>query len=334
MQDYRKVIKFGNSSFVISLPKEWINKHNITKGNTLYFQETEKSDLHLSVKDTEEKEKQKIVHLNIDGMSSKEIELEIIATYVKDFSRIIFTGDEVANRYQEIRDLLQSLVAVEVIEQTRDRIIAKDFLSMDKVQLDDLRKRLDIVVKSMIVDSRLGMGKENYENVNNRDKDANKFSYVILRVIRRGMEKPSIRRSMGSALLELVHEQQTVLTMENIADMAKRISREDARSTLSKQEIESLNRIHDMLLENYQDAIKAYRTKNYALACKSFSQNKKTQIACDALKGKLKTKSTEKIMHLLREMSNKMASLSEVGFMNVDSTISKITHEPDDQKLL
>ena len=32
---YRKLIGFGDSSFVVSLPKDWINKHGLKKGDGL-----------------------------------------------------------------------------------------------------------------------------------------------------------------------------------------------------------------------------------------------------------------------------------------------------------
>ena len=32
---YRKLIGFGDSSFVVSLPKDWVNKHGLKKGDGL-----------------------------------------------------------------------------------------------------------------------------------------------------------------------------------------------------------------------------------------------------------------------------------------------------------
>ena len=56
--EYRKLISFGKSSFVVSIPKPWINKQNLKKGDVLYFEETEEN-LILSAKEKETDEEKK-----------------------------------------------------------------------------------------------------------------------------------------------------------------------------------------------------------------------------------------------------------------------------------
>ena len=198
---------------------------------------------------------------------------------------------------------------------------------MNEIQISDLRRRLDTVVKSMIADSKIGTGKENYESVYNRDYDVNKFAYVMLRVIRRGMEKPSVRKSLGVSILDLVFEQLAVLSMERVADRAKRISRADATSKITKQEIAELNKIYEIIAENYNQSVRAYKNKDYKLSCLAFSSNKKIQNMCGKIRQKLRSDGAYRIIGLLREMSQRVSELGEVGFMNADSTISKKTLE-------
>ena len=181
--EYRKVIKFGNSSHIISLPKTWTDSQNIKKGDVIYFEENDKGNLTISPKNLEERDSKQIVKLNIDGMPLKQIQLEIVASYIKEFSKLILTGKEISKKSKEIRKIMHELMGVEVIEQTKTNIIAKDFLNIKEIKLEDIRKRLDNVVRNMIIDSKLGEGKSNYKDVINRDYDTNKFSYASLRVI-------------------------------------------------------------------------------------------------------------------------------------------------------
>ena len=46
--EYRKLISFGKSSYVVSLPKSWVVQNKLKKGDLLYFDEKEK-DLILSI---------------------------------------------------------------------------------------------------------------------------------------------------------------------------------------------------------------------------------------------------------------------------------------------
>jgi len=202
--EYRKLIKFGNSSHVISIPKDWIKRNNMSKGDIVYFEESDKGDIVISAKNPEEREQKKIVNIKIDKLSTKELELEIVASYMKEFNTIIISGEEIKEREAEIREILKRLVAIEVIEQTDKKIVAKDFLNIKEIKLDDLRKRLDIVIKSMLHDSKLGKGKEKYESVVTRDLDANRFAYLLFRVLRRCIEKPGIKKEIGLSSLEVV----------------------------------------------------------------------------------------------------------------------------------
>ena len=46
--EYRKLIKFGNSSHVISIPNNWLKKNNLNKGDTVYLDENGGKELVLT----------------------------------------------------------------------------------------------------------------------------------------------------------------------------------------------------------------------------------------------------------------------------------------------
>ena len=52
--EYRRLISFGRSSYVVSLPKEWIGQNNLKKGDLVYLQESG-PNLLLSKKESDEK---------------------------------------------------------------------------------------------------------------------------------------------------------------------------------------------------------------------------------------------------------------------------------------
>ncbi|MBT3865629.1 hypothetical protein HOF78_00825 [Candidatus Woesearchaeota archaeon] len=302
----------------------------MVKGDTVYFEENDEGDLVVSARDPTEREEKKIVTLNIDDLTTKEVELELVASYMKEFNKIIIKGNDIEKREHEVRDILKRLVAIEVIEQTDKKIVAKDFLNIKEISLEDLRKRLDIVIKSMLHDSKIGNGKERYGSVNTRDLDANRFAYLLFRVLRRCVEKPGIKKEVGLTSLGVVNEQTLVLTMERIADLAKRISREDYKSKLISSEINELNLVYEKVIENYNQAISAYQKKNYDLSRKVYSENKIIQKSCDKLKGKIKSANAFKILNLIREMSNNTSLIGEVGVMNSQSSLTNVSSEQKD----
>ena len=72
--EFRKLIKFGDSSFVVSVPMNWIKRNSLKKGDTIYLEENGEGELILNPKLKEYK---------------KEITEKIIDANGKDILRII-----------------------------------------------------------------------------------------------------------------------------------------------------------------------------------------------------------------------------------------------------
>ncbi|MBS3134491.1 AbrB/MazE/SpoVT family DNA-binding domain-containing protein, partial [Candidatus Woesearchaeota archaeon] len=43
--EHRNLIKFGNSSFVISLPKDWIDRNKLKKGDAIFIEQNGSENL-------------------------------------------------------------------------------------------------------------------------------------------------------------------------------------------------------------------------------------------------------------------------------------------------
>ena len=65
--DYRKLIKFGESSHVISLPASWIRKNNLKKGDHIYFEENGNNELVITAEIKKFEPEQQEITIDIDG---------------------------------------------------------------------------------------------------------------------------------------------------------------------------------------------------------------------------------------------------------------------------
>ena len=67
------------------------------------------------------------------GLHIKQIKREIYGAYIHNNQTITLLGEDIKEKAKEIQPLIQSLVALEVMEQTSKSIVAKDFLNIDSV---------------------------------------------------------------------------------------------------------------------------------------------------------------------------------------------------------
>ncbi|NCC70861.1 hypothetical protein EOM09_04720 [bacterium] len=84
----RKVIKFGNSSYVFTLPLEWVKLHNLDENGGINLIETKNSiTIMPSLKRLEKK-----ASLNINEKPLKIFNRELISYYLKNYKYIEITG--------------------------------------------------------------------------------------------------------------------------------------------------------------------------------------------------------------------------------------------------
>jgi len=137
--EYRKLIAFGKSSYVISLPKAWIRQQKMKKGDLIYLEERENSLL-LSSKIQGSPEPKKIT-ISVDNKKIPQIRREVNAAYIENYREIALVGKQLKQQSAELLDMARSLIALEVLEITTEKIVTKDFLDMDKVSIKELIKK-------------------------------------------------------------------------------------------------------------------------------------------------------------------------------------------------
>src|SRR3989344_5042092 len=128
--EYRKLIKFGESSHIVSLPNEWIKKNNLKKGDLIYFESNGSNEITLTPNKKDKVKIDKESVINVDGKAEKSLMREITSVYLNNFNIIKFEGKELGNKSKLVRSLVQDLVALEIVEHTNKNIVVKDFLDM------------------------------------------------------------------------------------------------------------------------------------------------------------------------------------------------------------
>jgi phosphate uptake regulator len=259
--EYRKLISFGKSSFVISLPKPWIRQNKLKKGDLIHLDE-KNNNLILASKSNEIVEERSAV-ISVDGKSIDHLQRELNAAYIENNREITFKGKELKSKSKELLSVIRELIALEVLEFDSNKIVTKDFLDMDKVSITELIKKMDMIVRSMLKDCAEGFDKDNAENIGLRDDDVNRLSFLLYRIIRYGMRNPSaVLRNFNIESSDLLNYYLTTFELEAIADEVKRLSRVMPSAGLTKAERKAFLDILKKTEENFVDVMKAHYQKD------------------------------------------------------------------------
>ncbi len=282
--EYRKLIKFGNSSFVISLPKGWMEKNNLNKGDLVYVTENGNNELMLSAQNNnEQRVKLQEVTINIDGKSFNDIKREIVSSYIKNVHLINIEGKNLDKKVREIREYMGNLMALEIIEHNGNRIVAKDFLNMKKISLFQTIKKIDSTVDGMLQDSQKIFHTDCYQSLMVRDEDVNRMVNMVLRVGRYALRKPHLVQSAGVTPFDFFRYLQVADLLERIADEAKRISRYLRKSEMDDNLKQSIISLYSDICMQYRNVMEAFYANDSQKALEYASNDQALREKCDAL---------------------------------------------------
>jgi phosphate uptake regulator len=316
---FRKLIKFGKNSYVMSLPKEWIKENKLTNGKVLHVSEKE-NDLVISLKEgPEKKDKPKIIE--IKGKPFRKIKAEIIAAYLTNYNILEIQGKELREKAEEIKGVLHDLVGVEIIEQTSDKIVAKDLLDIKEVSIQKMIRRMDLVIRGMMEDSIGEIDGEHCMNcgicksIDQRDADVNRMHYLARRVIRSALNDPRLARFFNMSNVNLLASYGIISCLEKIGDQIKRITRCYKSFTISKKSIKELKDLYQKLFEEYKKVMSAYYKRDIEVAFQIELEDKETMINLNDFLQHNSEASTSQAIEYLKEMENNIKKIGrEITF--------------------
>jgi len=264
--DTRKLIKFGESSFVISVPQAWIQKHKLSKGDSVYLEELEKGLLVSPNKEELKKETKTSILATDKTLGS--IQREIIAAYLNNCNVIEINGKDIISKAKSLTDFIRKLMSFEIIEQTGNKIVVKDFLNLRDITVQDIVRRMDIITRAMMEDAKLCVKQNLCENIDYRDLDVNRFYYLILRVVKGGLRNPNIPRTLKISQEELLEFYRLITCIEDIADSVKRTARSFRKLKLNPKKTKQLLGLFNETQELYLAVMKSYYNKDKTQADK------------------------------------------------------------------
>ncbi len=279
--EYRKLISFGKSSFIVSLPKSWIRQNKLKKGDLIYFEESG-SNLFLQPRTSETGEEEKEITISVDGKDLRRIYRELISAYIQNYKTITFAGNEIKKNAKEIQNLTHNLVALEILEQDSKKIVTKDFLNLNNISTTQILRKMDVITRSMISDCKNMFEEDNCESIAQRDIDVNKFRFLIYRIAWFGIDNPSlIYRKLKLEQKDLISSWWLAMTIEAIADHAKKIAEHMKTIDLPEKKKNELVRLLGDLEALYLETMKAYYTQNVEMAHNILHERFKLIQECD-----------------------------------------------------
>jgi phosphate uptake regulator len=239
--EIRRVQMTGGSSFIITLPKEWIKKLNIAKNDPIGLIQQPDGSLLITPKMDKERAKQTIEFTIEDDINTNFLFRKLIGAYISGYDSIFinFKSRIQPKTRSTIRNFIQTTIGQEIVEETNTKVIIKDLLNPSEMPLDRTIKRMHIIIKGMFEDAIRSIKENNKllsEDIYIRDSEIDRLHWLIARQHRIILNNVNFIEKMGintntattgyliSRILERIGDHIVRIANESITLQDKKIS--------------------------------------------------------------------------------------------------------------
>jgi phosphate uptake regulator len=184
--EIRRIQQTGGSSFIITLPKEWIKSVNLKKNDPIGIIIKPEGTLVLTPKLSRESEQTTKEFKVSDNTNKISLLRELIGAYISGYTYIeIRSHDRIPIKIRDtIRNYTNLTIGQEIIEETDNSIIVKDLLNPTEMPFERTIKRMYIITKGMLEDVLYYIETNDVniiKDIEERDNDVDKLHWLVAR---------------------------------------------------------------------------------------------------------------------------------------------------------
>ena len=247
----RKVQVTGGSTYTVSIPKSWATENDIGAGSEVEFY-PDGDSLVLIPRTDDERTRGTI---DISQLRGQELTRAVTTMYVSGFDVIELEASEItAEQRSTIREAVQSLVGLEVLEETRSRVVIRDLLDSSELSIHNAVTRMRLISLSMLEDAITALAELDHDlarDVIGRDDDLDRLWLVVSRIFRATLRTPKAAEELGLPREECFDYHSSARQLERVGDHATKI----AHLTLNIDEplpadvIDAIHELHEDAVE-------------------------------------------------------------------------------------
>ena len=244
----------SGSSFLIILPKDWVMRQKLSKGDPVVVAEREDGCLIIDPrlpKAGETRSTTADIDLNLRW--------EITSRYLLGFDEIRVTSKEPITNEQrnELKNVIKRFVALEVTEEDDHQIVLRCLVDPTTLPVITAMRRMNLITTRMIDDSLNAFFegiKEKGAEIVQRDEEVDRLFFLIVRELRSAVQYPRMGEMMKITPVEALDYRLAAQYLERIADLAVDIARR-AEEPLDKKLIKKMQLIGDKVKEMLADSV-------------------------------------------------------------------------------
>jgi len=342
-EETRKIQFTGKSSYIVSLPKQWIMELGLKQGDQIRMVRKGSSTLELFPPKFESRtQKKEDAIIEIEGEEeSSSIVRKLISLYFLGFKTINVkpkNGRLSAIQRNTVKESVKRmLMGSEIIADSSGGITVQVLVNLLELSVDGAFKRMIHLAKSMSSDAILAVKENNLElaqEVINTDDEVDRFGFYIIRQLKIAIRNEHMLKEMGFRnARNCLGYRLVVKNIERTGDHAAFIAKDllEFKKSIKKEILQKLQEMNDFCLSVLDDSCLALFKEDYNQAEKTIKKineitkfEKKVREASKSLKDDEEIYRIRRMTENIRRISEYASDISEIVLnMNIEKTMKK-----------
>ncbi len=274
----RKLQFTGGSTYIISLPKKWIDQNKLAKGSVIKVREEEGGSLSIIPIGVQLQQKTDEATIKVSSKESADAVIrKTVSTYLVGYNLIRIRGETQkqlpAKQRHAVKNFSRNmLVGTEIVADTPEELILQVLLSYPELSIQSALRRMSIITTSMHRDAMTALrelDRQQAEEVTNTDNEVDRFNLYIVRQLKMAIQNQRIIKEIGlKNARDCLGYRLVTKSVERTADHAAKIAYNvmDLVKRLDAGTIGKLEEMSGISVTMFEAAIEALFRQDYDLA--------------------------------------------------------------------
>ncbi|MFN3528077.1 MAG: PhoU domain-containing protein [Candidatus Altarchaeaceae archaeon] len=321
--EIRKIQLTGKSTYIVSLPKKWVEKYKIKKNDSVSLTLQKDGRLVIVPKEKEIETKE----INVDNLNDGTLLFRIlVSTYVNGYSNIILKSEKEISPFIRERAIkfTRKVIGMEITDEDEKTITIKYLFDPKEMPLDNTINRMFSLTKAMHESAILSLknkDKNIAENTIKMDKDIDRAHWFVFRQFNTLLKNSFFSEKINLTYQEGMYYFLISRLIERIADHAVKIAENSIpiiNENIDKEIINIISSQSEISMKIFDDAFEAWKKKDINLANKNINSINEFVSQCEKINEEIAKKQISSIIHItnivesIRRTGEYSADISEV----------------------
>ncbi|MEK6831401.1 MAG: phosphate uptake regulator PhoU [Thermoproteota archaeon] len=341
-EETRKIQFTGKSSYIVSLPKQWVMDLGLKQGDQIRMRRKDSSTLEIYPPKFETRsQKKEDATIEIDDEETVSIVRKLISLYFLGYKTINIkpkTGRLSPNQRNTVKEAVKRmLMGSEIISDSSSGITVQVLVNLLELSVDGAFKRMIHLAKSMSNDAILAMRENNLElaqEVINTDDEVDRFGFYIIRQLKIAIQNEHMLKEMGFRnARDCLGYRLVVKNIERTGDHAAFIAKDilEFKKPVKENIVEKIEEMNEFALSVLDDSCLALFKEDYVQAEKTIEKTneivkyeKKVRDASKSLKDDEEIYRIRRMTENIRRISEYASDIAEIVLnMNIEKSLKK-----------